>query len=235
MARKIEVCLSPQLLELYDLSNNIVVVADIFRATTTMITALSCGVSSIKAVSTIEEAFHLRNYGYLIAGERGGRKVDGFDFGNSPFDFIDKSLNGSSVAITTTNGTLSINKSSMAKYQVIGSFNNISATADYLKDQGEDVLILCAGWKGAVNLEDTIFAGALINTLGSGYHVNSDSGAIALSLYLHHQNDLLSYLINSDHAMRLKRIGYEKDISFCLQKDTQNIVGVVKNGEIVAQ
>jgi 2-phosphosulfolactate phosphatase len=234
MKKAIDVCLSPLLLNLFDLSDKIVVVVDIFRATTTMVTALAYGASKIRAISTVDEALSLKDHGFLIAGERGGQKVSGFDFGNSPFDVMNDGITGKSIAITTTNGTLSINKSHLAKEQVIGSFINFTATANYLMERDLDILILCAGWKGLVNLEDTFYAGAMIDTLDAAYSASSDSCKLALSLFTQNKKNPLDFLGNADHAIRLIKIGYDKDIAFCLQRDLHNLIVVVKNGEIIA-
>jgi 2-phosphosulfolactate phosphatase len=234
MKKSIDVCLSPQLLGLFDISRKIVVVVDIFRATTTMISALAFGASVIRAVSTVEEALSLKNHGFLIAGERGGEKVEGFDLGNSPFDFMNSGIKGKSIAITTTNGTLSINKSSHARKQIIGSFINFSATANYLINLQSDILILCAGWKGSVNLEDTFYAGALIEALERDFVAPSDSCKLAASLFWQNNMNPLGFLEKADHALRLIRIGFDRDIAFCLQRDLHDIIGVVRNGDVMA-
>jgi 2-phosphosulfolactate phosphatase len=229
----IDVCLSPQLLPLFDVTDRLVVVVDIFRATTTMVSALAFGASKIRAVSTVEEALSLKSHGFMIAGERGGQKVEGFDFGNSPFEVQKESIKGKSIAITTTNGTLSINKSSAAKEQILGSFNNFTATIDYIKKSNLDVLVLCAGWKGSVNLEDTYYAGALIEALEQNYIALTDSCRLAVALYQQNQSTGYEFLRKADHALRLIRIGYECDIEFCLQRDLFDMVAIVRNGDIV--
>ena len=95
--------------------------------------------------------------------------MEGFDLGNSPFEYMDEKLKGKQIAFTTTNGTQAIAKSSGAKEIVIGSFLNLSAVANYLLKGENNVLVVCAGWKGKVNLEDTLFAGAVVELLGRSY------------------------------------------------------------------
>jgi len=234
MKKPVEVCLSPLSLGLYSLSGKIVVVVDIFRASATIITALANGATKIKAVSTVEEALDFQKRGYLAAGERGGRKVEGFDLGNSPLDCTPNVVGQKPVVLTTTNGTRSINASMSAKAVAVGSFLNISALVHYLKSSECPILILCAGWKDFVNLEDTMFAGALIEELGDDCIADSDSSKLALELYRKHRNDILSFLRDSDHARRLIRIGYEKDLAYCLSRDSFPINAMVIDGEIVA-
>src|SRR5688572_19988934 len=159
--RKIDVCLSPEMMHLYNVQDRTVVVVDILRATSCMTTAFAYGVSVIAPFSHLEDCLAMKPKGYFTAGERDGKKVDGFDFGNSPFEYMDKTLEGQKIAFTTTNGTLAIAKSDGAKEIVIGSFLNLSAVESHLRKNDHDILVLCAGWKGKVNLEDTLFAGAL--------------------------------------------------------------------------
>ena len=144
----ISVCLSPNLINLFELKGNTVVVVDILRATSCITTALGCGIKSIKPVSNLEECLALGNEGYITAGERNGKKVDGFDLGNSPFGFMDEKLQGKKIAFTTTNGTQAINLSERADLVIAGSFLNIAAIKDFLYNQASNVTIVCAGWKG---------------------------------------------------------------------------------------
>lgn len=232
MKRSIEVCLTPSLLELFDFTTKIVVVVDIFRATTTIITALAQGAEKIRAVATVGEALQWRQQGYLAAGERGGQKVEGFDLGNSPYDCIDRDIRRQKIAITTTNGTLAIQATRGAKAQAIGAFLNISSLVSYLRSVENDILVLCAGWKGQINLEDTMFAGALIAELANDALADSDSARIASELYQKRHTDMLAFLKNSEHARRLIRIGYERDLEFCLRKDAYSVNGIIKDGVI---
>ncbi len=161
-----DVCLTPDLLHLHKLENSIVVVTDIFRATSCMVTGLAYGIESITPVATVEECRNLQERGYIAAAERNAEKVEGFDLDNSPFSYMDERLIGAKIAMTTTNGTLSISKARGAAVKVlIGAFLNLGALAAHLRNEPYDVLVLCSGWKGRPNLEDTLFAGALAEAL----------------------------------------------------------------------
>ena len=162
MSRTIDVCLSPDLMHLYPVKDHAVVVVDILRATSCMTTALAHGIESITPFAKLEECLALKAEGYYTAGERDGKKVDGFDLGNSPFEYMDPNLRGKKIAFTTTNGTQAIVKSFGASEIIIGSFLNMGAVVDHLKSLRENILVVCAGWKGKVNLEDTLFAGAVV-------------------------------------------------------------------------
>ncbi len=231
--KTIDVCLSPDLMHLYGVKDKAVVVVDILRATSCMTTALAYGVSSIRPVAEVEESLALREQGYLVAAERGGEKVEGFDLGNSPFEYMDENLKGKKIGVTTTNGTRAISLSKGAAKLLVGSFLNLKSVARTLNDQENNVLIVCAGWKGHVNLEDTLFAGALSEQLTAKFTRACDSTLTAISLYDAAKNDMLAFLENSSHVQRLKGLGIEKDIAFCLQNDLFNVVPMLKNDELV--
>src|SRR5699024_4228803 len=112
------------------------------------------------------------------------------------------------------NGTLAIKKSEKAVSVLIGSFLNISILSEYLLQQPQDILILCAGWKGKVNLEDTLFAGALADLLSKKCKMACDAPIAAATLYKAVKNDLTGFLPNSSHVKRLKKLDIQKDIAF---------------------
>lgn len=231
--KKIDVCLSPELIHLYNLENTIVVVVDIFRATSCMVTAFAHGVATIYPVATIEECSKLQAKGYLAAAERDAHKVEGFELDNSPFSYMAENIKGATIAVTTTNGTLAISKSKSAEKVIIGAFLNIETVASYLKSQPFDVLIHCAGWKGKPNLEDTLFAGALIDLLQNDYEIAEDSALMALKLYDLKKDRMEAAVANSSHVKRLQKLGIQKDISFCLQRNLYNILPVLEGEKLV--
>lgn len=231
--KKIEVCLTPDLLHHYDLNDTIVVVADIFRATSTMVTAMANGIESVIPVATLEECQALQAKGYLGAAERNMERVEGFQFGNSPLAFVDNpAIKGAKLAMTTSNGTLAISKAKHAQQVVIGSFLNKSTVATYLREQSVDVLLLCAGWKGRVNLEDAIFAGAILNDLLDNFKFSNDACGMARSAYHLGKNNPKRFLTDSSHFQRLKNRGLLDDIDFCLSFDKYNILPVLQGDEI---
>lgn len=230
--KNIEVCLSPELIHLYELVDKTVVIVDIFRATSCMTTGMAHGVAEIKPFASLEECRAMKDQGYVTAGERGGKKVEDFDMGNSPFGYMDEKLKGKKIAVTTTNGTVAIEKSKGAREVIIGSFLNKNAIVKYLIEQPNDILIVCAGWKGRFSLEDTLFAGALVESLYEKTETTCDSALAAQMLYDREKNDLFTFLNNSAHAKRLSKIGITKDIAFCLEENKYDVVPVLKNGAI---
>ena len=222
--RSIEVCLSPELIHQYDLKKKMVVVVDIFRATSCMVTGLSHGVNSFKVVGEVEKCKKLKKEGYLTAGERNGIKVDEFDMGNSPFEYQNKWIQNKKVAISTTNGSQAILKSQPAGEVIIGAFLNLNEVVTYLLQNSKDVVIHCAGWKGAINLEDTLFAGTVIDECGVEIQPKGDSALIAHQLYINCHENLLETAQKSNHAYRLSSLGNTKDLEFCM---TQNVYQVL--------
>ncbi|MGV3557584.1 2-phosphosulfolactate phosphatase [Larkinella arboricola] len=234
--KTIDVCLTPDLLHLHSdsLENSIVIVADVFRATSCMVTAFAHGVNSIIPVATVEECSQLQSRGYLAAAERNAKMIEGFDLDNSPFSYMDERLIGANIAMTTTNGTYAITRSRNAVKVLVGSFLNLEAIVRFLQGERYDVMILCAGWKGRVNLEDTLFAGALIERLKDEYMVPEDSGLMAWRLYTQGKNDLPGFLATSSHVRRLHRLSIHKDIIYCLQHDLYDVIPVLRGSTLVS-
>lgn len=233
MKRSVDLCLSPELMHLYPVNGHTVVVIDILRATSCMTTALAHGIESITPFAKLNECLALKAQGYVTAGERDGRKVDGFDLGNSPFEYMDPLLKGQRIAFTTTNGTQAIAKSSGANDIVIGSFLNLAAVVDYLQNVSTDVLLLCSGWKGKVNLEDTVFAGAVVENLKNHFTYACDAPVMAQRLYGQARRDLKDFLKDSSHIKRLQRLNIQKDIDYCLTENTYDVVPVIRDKEII--
>ncbi len=221
------------MLPLYHVEESIVVIIDIFRATSSICYGIHNGAKAIIPVSTVEECLSFKHHGHLLAAERNGMVVEGFDFGNSPFSYSAEKVADQTIVLTTTNGTRSIELSKQAKKVVIGSFLNLSALCDWLKEQGEPVLLVCAGWKGNFSLEDTLFAGAVVERLQGAFLVQDDSAVAAVDLYQNAKGDLRRYLRKSSHSERLKKLNIEEDIAFCLQIDQLDTIPVLDGGALV--
>jgi 2-phosphosulfolactate phosphatase len=233
--QKIDVCLSPDLIHLYNVPSRVVVIVDILRATSCMTAGLAHGVSAIVPVADLETCRTYKSQGYRIAGERNGEKVEGFDMGNSPFEYMAAGADAPKVAVTTTNGTQAIEKSRGAIDILIGSFLNISALAERLIAMEKDVLVVCAGWKGKVNMEDSLYAGALVEKLKGHFKPECDAPLMVQSLYLSVSNRLEEYLSASSHVQRLQRLNIHEDIRFCLTPDTCPVVPVLRGQELIIE
>lgn len=231
----IEVCYSPQSYPLFHNPDSIVVVIDILRATSAISTAFFNGVAKMIPVATVEEARTFKENGFLVAAERNGEIVEGFDLGNSPFGYMNDKVKGKTIAITTTNGTQAINAAMGAHKVVIGSFLNMDLVTDYLKKQQKDVLFLCAGWKNKFNLEDTLFAGAVADSLiyKYGFNSNCDSTIAAMELYKIAKHDLHGFLANSSHRNRLAKLDLDRDIRYCLTPNQCPVLPVMEGKFLV--
>ncbi len=232
--RNIEVCSSPMLFDLYRHADSIVVVIDVLRATSSMCVAFEHGAEKIIPVSGIEETRKYKEQGFVIAAERDGEMVEGFDFGNSPFSFMGENVRGKSIAISTTNGTQAIAVARKAQQVVIGSFLNLDKLCDWLSKQNSNVLCLCAGWKNRFNMEDTLFAGAVVHQLkAAGFSATCDSAIAAEHLYMLAKDDLNGFLENSSHRRRLKKLKIERDIEYCLTPNQTNVIPVLQGDALV--
>ncbi len=231
--RNLEVCLTPALLHLHDFTESIVVVIDIFRATSSICYGIENGAEAIIPVATIEACESYRHSEFLLAAERNGEVVNGFDFGNSPFSYTEDKVKGHTVVLTTTNGTHAINMSRGASRIVIGSFLNLAALCSWLDTQPNHVLLLCSGWKDKVNLEDTLFAGGVVHHLKNSGYVLDDAGIASEDLYNLAKDDLNTYLKKTSHSERLKSLGIEEDIAFCLRVNITSSIPVLDGERLI--
>jgi 2-phosphosulfolactate phosphatase len=221
------VCISPALIDQFELDNAIVVVIDVLRATTSMCVAFGHGVRSMIPVVTTDEGLEYKRKGYLAAAERDGEQVEGFDFGNSPFSFMSEDLRGKDIVITTTNGTKAIKAAVAlnAMEVVIGAFPNFSVLCNYLIERNQNVVLVCSGWKDKPNLEDTIFAGAVVNRLRPYFRLYEDTTLIAETLYRSANRRKRYYLRSSSHFNRLfHKLQIQKDVKYSLRRDTHPVI-----------
>jgi 2-phosphosulfolactate phosphatase len=233
--KKIETCISPELIQLYQPKGKTILIVDIFRATTTMIAAISHGIDHIIPFRSLQACQDMVNDGYIIAGERDGKQAEGFDLGNSPIPFLTGKYEGKKLAMTTTNGTVAIDSvKDMADEILIGAFVNLEATAIYLKKSNRDLIIYCAGWKGKFNLEDSLYAGAVAELLETDFSTECDSTIALRNLYQKNKKNLRGFLSQASHAKRLQNQNIENDIDYALSCNLYDILGILKGEKIIA-
>lgn len=233
-------CLSPSLLHLYDVSKSIVVIIDVLRATSTIATALCNGASRVIPVSTVADCIRIgKEVDGITAGERDGKVAEGLEYGNSPFEYPPSFIADKTLVLTTTNGTklLHMALDNGAKQIITGSFPNISAVCNYLIAQDEPVVLACAAWKDRVNIEDTLFAGAVISRVKANFDINCDASGIAETMYEEAREDLYEFMKNKNasHYHRLTNYGLEKDIRYCLSDDSANVLCFFENDQLVVK
>lgn len=236
-----------------DLQEKTSIIIDVLRASTTMIYAFNGydnttnvlqGVKEIKPAKNIEMAFEMHklqeNSGYLLAGERGGFPPEGFDFGNSPRDFLMHKINNKSLIMATTNGTKILNLLNNSNHIVIGSFVNAKAIAKKCLQLNADIIIGCAGRENVSSLEDITCGGLIIKHIlnlsnnSSETVTLSDSAKVSMITYDYYHNEL-DILKESFHGRFLIDIGFEKDLLPCSKKDIFNIVPVYNQGIITPE
>jgi len=231
--------LSPALLHLYDVSNAVVVIIDVLRATSTIATALYNGARCVIPVDSVPKCIELgRQLHAITAGERDGQIAEGLEYGNSPFEYPPSFIGGQTLVLTTTNGTkllhMALDKG--AGHIVTGSFPNLDAVCSYVLAQRQNVILGCAAWKDRVNIEDTLFAGAVINRVKEHFSINCDSSQMAETMYTNAKNDLYGFMKQKDasHYHRLTNYGLEKDIRYCLTPGGANVLPIYEEGKLVA-
>ena len=230
--------LSPALLHLYDLSNSIVVIIDVFRATSTIASALYNGAKCVIPVDSVPKAIEIsKNIDGIAAGERDGMIAEGLQHGNSPLEYDRDFIENKILVLTTTNGTrlLQMALDNNADTIISGSFPNLSAVCEFLVAEKKNVVLGCAGWKDRFNLEDTLFAGAVINRITKDFTIHCDSSLMAETMYAKHKNKMMEFAPKLTHYHRLvERFGLIEDIQYCLTNDVANVLPVYKDGKLVA-
>lgn len=230
-------CLSPALLHLYDVTNTLVVVIDVLRATSTIATALYNGAKEVIPVDSVQKCIQLgKNLECITAGERDGQIAPGLQYGNSSFEYPREFIGGKTLVLTTTNGTklLHMALSRGATEIITGSFLNLSAVCEHLLKMKKNVILACAAWKDKVNMEDTLFAGAVISRVRKDFEINCDASHIAENIYKNAKKDMYEFLKKNDasHYHRLTGFGLERDIRHCLTPDLANILPAYKDGKL---
>jgi 2-phosphosulfolactate phosphatase len=231
----IEVCFTPKLFsEILTKENFVVVLVDILRATTSICTAFSNGVSSIIPVGNLEIARQYKEKGFMVASEQDGKKLDFADFGNSAFSFTKERISGKTLVYCTTNGTKALEMARTASEIVIGSFINLGAMEEWLRERKANVVILCSGWKNKFCLEDTLFAGSLSSRLleTGEFRSSCDSVMASIDLWNLAKNNLIGYIEKAAHRHRLKSLGLDDVIEYSFTIDQTNVVPIFDGKEI---
>ena len=206
-----------------------VVVVDVLRATSTIVTALANGAREVVPVKKVEDALAKRSKNTLVCGERNAKKLEGFDLGNSPLEYKSEVVSGKTIVLTTTNGTQVIEKIESDNV-IAASFLNVSAVVEYLKEK-ESITIACAGTNGKFSLEDFLLAGMIVKRLERDDLVD---GALVAKRYFESVKSVREEIKkHSSHARRLIFFGFEKDIDFCLREDLFSVVPVLIDGAFI--
>jgi 2-phosphosulfolactate phosphatase len=228
-AREVHVHLVPSLIEPSRLRDGVAVVIDVLRATTTIVHALAAGALSVRPCAEIDEArtlaASLPRGTALLAGERHGLPIDGFDLGNSPRAFTPKTCKDKTLVLTTTNGTRAILRAVEAARVLIAGFVNFSAVCEHLHADARPVHIVCAGANGEPCMEDTLLAGTFVEFFCEEMDVRlNDSARLAWDCFENHGQILLGALQLSKGGEGLKELGHAEDIAAAAEVDKFAIV-----------
>ena len=235
----IEVFLTNSVVNEEDIKDRTVVVIDVLRACSTIATALNNGARAVVPVVDMAQAgkiaSNLDQQSYLLGGERSGEKIEGYHLGNSPLEYTKGTVNGRTIIFNTTNGTVAIAQARSAANLLIGSFLNAGRVVEFIREAGDDVTFVCAGWRNRVALEDTLCAGLMLYRLWKGAEPNavSDGAHIAFTQYLHDREDLVSAIQECNHAQRLTGKGHGEDVEYCLQLDALPVLPYYKDSRLI--
>ncbi len=216
-----------------DLRGTVCVVFDVLRATSTIIAALANGARRVFPVLTVKEAFAVRSDrwpGALLGGERGGQRIDGFDLGNSPREYVTEVVSARDIITTTTNGTVALRACAGADAVLAAALVNLDATAAWLttlRPPPGVLSLVCAGTGSSFALEDGLAAGALAVRLGG---VLDDATRTMVALYDRHRGDITTALRNSENGRRLVEISLGDDVTWCARESVLDEVAVMHQG-----
>lgn len=235
----IEVFLTSSTVSEDDVKDRTVVVIDVLRACSTIATALNNGARSVVPVADMAQAgkiaSNLDQQSYLLGGERDGENIEGYHLGNSPLEYAPSKVSGRTIILNTTNGTVAVAAARAAEHLLIGTFLNAGRVVDFVREAGNDVTIICAGWRNRVSLEDTLCAGLMLYRLWGGHEpeVVSDTAHIAFTQYDHDRADLTEALQRCNHAQWLTRRGRGDDVEYCFQLDALPVLPYYQDSRLV--
>ena len=222
-----------------DLKDKNVVVIDVLRTSTTMVTGLANGAKEIIPTESIAAAGMIGRNSEgqaLLCGEKNAKLIGGFNLGNSINEYREENVKGKILVFHSTNGTPSLMKAKFTRNCAVLGFVNISRVTEFLLNLNEDFIILCAGKDGEFSLEDTVCAGMLVSGLlahsENGKYTLTDSSLGAAMLYSAYKNDLLKMLHDTEHGQYLVSLGFEEDLAECSKVDRYNILPLLRGGVI---
>ncbi len=234
---KIDVIISADDIKEEKIKGKSVVVIDVLRATSVIVTAISNGCREVIPVVDVDAAREIASKNksiYLLGGERRALKIDGFDFSNSPLEYKANLVNGKKLVMTTTNGTRAIKGSVAAKNIIIGAMINAKAVSHRLIELDNDVVIVNAGTYGQFSIDDFICTGYIISLLKEKSNLELKLMDIATTaLYIYEQNkDITSFIKYANHYNVIKNLGLFEDLKYCCSKDIVDVVPEYSEGII---
>lgn len=236
-----DVFFTPNAIAEKSIRNHVVVVIDVLRASSTIATALHNGAKDLIPVPDMATASRIASNmdpdRFRLGGEQEGKKIEGYHLGNSPLEYTEAQVSGRTVVYKTTNGTDTILHAQTATHVVVGSFLNAQAVVDFIQQTDMQTTLICAGWHKRAAFEDILCAGLILSRLWDGRAPRdaTDTAHVAYVLYKHDRQRLQEALMQADHAVRLKALGYEADVAYCAQLDLLDVLPRFKDNRLVAR
>ncbi|MCY6371160.1 2-phosphosulfolactate phosphatase family protein [Clostridium ganghwense] len=235
---KIDIIISNEDIKEEKIKDKTVVIVDMLRATSVIVTALNNGCREVIPVVDIEEAKSIvkdNRENYVLGGERNAVKIEGFDFSNSPLEYKEDIAKDKVLVMTTTNGTKAINRAVSAKNMLIGALINAKTVAKRAVELNNDVVIINAGTYGEFSIDDFICSGYIIDCILK--EIKAELTDIAVTAYyIYEQNeDVLSFIKKAKHYNTLISLGLEGDLKYCCRKDIIDMAPEFKEGKIVSE
>jgi len=217
---------------------DLIIVVDVLRCSSSIVNALANDVKAVIPTETLKEAYRLQEQhpDFLLVGERKGRKLKGFNLGNSPLEFVREVVDGKTVIMTTTSGTRALVRCHRAEHVLVGAFLNAGAVAKKAVEIAQrnkvNVSFVLAGEKGSFSLEDFLCAGAIASEFPHDRFDFSDEALAAVLGFERVKDALSEYVKKSRHAKHLIELGFEKDIAFSCRLDHFGLVPVYRDGKV---
>ena len=227
---RVNVLFSPVIADELYFTGKTIVVIDVLRASSTIITALQNGAKEVVPVATVEFGVKISGGMFggqtLLGGERNTRKVEGFALGNSPLEYTSDIVSGKTIILYTTNGSKAIVKAKFAEDLYICSYLNLSAVAKQIVSIGKDFEVLCAGKTNSFSLEDSVCAGRLINEIMKYRKdlITTDTARASVSLNESFGGNPFEMLKNTEHGILLLQNGFEEDLKYAAGIDTSDVI-----------
>jgi 2-phosphosulfolactate phosphatase len=224
-----ELYFTPYQTDELSLRGKTVIVVDVLRASTSIANALHNGAKEIIPVTTVERAVKISGNLFgdyvLRGGERNGKIIEGFNLGNSPYEYSKEKVKGKAIIFSTTNGSHAIDKARYAREMIVCGFVNISTVARFLKEANRDFCIVCAGSNGMFCIEDAVCGGMLLQLLSDEKGLSLSDAALATTvLYKNLGKSIPKMIKNSEHGKFLASLGFEDDLKICSEVDTINVL-----------
>jgi len=236
----VQLLLTPHTLDRAELEGKTVVVVDVLRSSTSICASLLAGARAVIPTSGPGEAGELRAKlgadSAVLAGERNGVRIENFEYGNSPAEFLPETVGGRNVILCTTNGTGVFGRVVRAGLVFSGALVNLSSVAEAMAQQNRDAVIVCSGREGGFSIEDTLCGGMLIDRLRQTHACDlnlNDAGSLARLLYRDRQTSLKEAIAQGEHGRFLTSLGMSGDVDLCSRVDSMPVVPVLRDGRLV--